>query len=78
MPYQASNQCQRTVVAPLGFEMITSRQIPADCDISGYIFSCVDLDFSGTDSMDSYLDQWNNVIEINKSKSDLYDFQALN
>lgn len=62
MAYQTSNYGQRAVVAPLGFEMITSRQIPGDGDICGYIFSGVDLDFSGTDSMDSYLDQWNNII----------------
>lgn len=63
MPYQTSHHCQWAVMAPLGFEMITSRQISSDGDISGNIFSAVDFDISGTDSMDSCLDQLNNLTD---------------
>jgi len=54
---QTIDDGQRAGVASLGFESITSGQVSSDSDISGNIFPGVDLDVSGTDSMDSNLDE---------------------
>lgn len=63
LSHQTSDDGNRAGVASLGFESITSWQVPSDGDISAHIFLGIDLDISGTDSMHSNLD------EVRKSKS---------